>query len=98
MPLGSSGPKSGGKSNRFIPQQPDRVLDAPDLKDDWYVNVLDWSATNKVALLHSACVSRLSVLPSQPLKGYTLCLLKMNDNELAQFHNVLSTLFQLVPC
>jgi cell division cycle 20, cofactor of APC complex len=47
----SSGPK-GGKPSRFIPQQPDRILDAPDLKDDFYVNVLHWSVKNQVGPLH----------------------------------------------
>eukprot|EP01064_Diplonema_japonicum_P033352 TRINITY_DN6536_c2_g2_i1.p1 TRINITY_DN6536_c2_g2~~TRINITY_DN6536_c2_g2_i1.p1 ORF type:complete len:473 (+),score=52.66 TRINITY_DN6536_c2_g2_i1:23-1420(+) len=31
---------------RYIPQTPERILDAPDLIDDYYLNLLDWSSTN----------------------------------------------------
>lgn len=48
-PFGKLQPqKSSGRSSRFIPTQPDRVLDAPDLRDDFYLNVLDWGAKSKV--------------------------------------------------
>ncbi|CAG5114589.1 unnamed protein product [Candidula unifasciata] len=33
-------------SSRYIPKEPERVLDAPDLLDDYYLNLLDWSPTN----------------------------------------------------
>jgi cell division cycle 20, cofactor of APC complex len=51
LPISSSGPKSGGRPSRFIPQQPDRILDAPELRDDFYLNVLHWSVKNKVRML-----------------------------------------------
>jgi len=35
-----------GKVSRHIPQQPVKVLDAPDLLDDYYLNLLDWSDAN----------------------------------------------------
>jgi hypothetical protein len=35
---------------RVYPKSPDRVLDAPDVLDDFYLNLLDWSATNVVAI------------------------------------------------
>lgn len=35
---------------RFIPKSPDKILDAPDLVDDYYLNLLDWSSTNTVAV------------------------------------------------
>ncbi|WKX94402.1 hypothetical protein Q1695_011563 [Nippostrongylus brasiliensis] len=38
------------KSSRHIPQQPERVLDAPDFKDDYYMNVIDWSSCGVVAV------------------------------------------------
>ncbi|KJH40199.1 WD domain, G-beta repeat protein [Dictyocaulus viviparus] len=38
------------KSNRHIPQHPERVLDAPDFKDDYYMNVIDWSSCGVVAV------------------------------------------------
>ncbi|KAM6501040.1 WD repeat-containing protein slp1 [Amanita muscaria] len=35
---------------RKIPTQPERVLDAPGLVDDFYLNLLSWSAQNTVAV------------------------------------------------
>jgi cell division cycle protein 20 (cofactor of APC complex) len=31
------------KQLRIIPQFPEKILDAPDLVDDYYLNLLDWS-------------------------------------------------------
>lgn len=38
------------KAFRHIPQAPDRILDAPELLDDYYLNLLDWSCSNVVAV------------------------------------------------
>lgn len=38
------------KSTRHIPQQPDRILDAPEMLDDYYLNLLDWSPNNIIAV------------------------------------------------
>ena len=38
------------KKFRAVPQQPDRILDAPDLVDDYYLNLLDWGSSNSVAV------------------------------------------------
>ncbi|XP_021948798.1 cell division cycle 20.2, cofactor of APC complex [Folsomia candida] len=35
---------------RVYPKSPDRVLDAPDIVDDFYLNLLDWSDSNVVAI------------------------------------------------
>lgn len=35
---------------RRIPTAPERVLDAPGLVDDYYLNLLDWSSGNQVAI------------------------------------------------
>jgi len=35
---------------RRLPQTPDRVLDAPGFMDDYYLNLISWSCTNKVAI------------------------------------------------
>jgi len=35
---------------RHIPSQPERILDAPDLESDYYLNLLDWSAQNVLAV------------------------------------------------
>ena len=37
-------------STRYIPSVPEKVLDAPDLLDDYYLHLLDWSATNQLAV------------------------------------------------
>jgi cell division cycle protein 20 (cofactor of APC complex) len=41
---------AAGKSSRKFPQTPDRVLDAPGFMDDYYLNLISWSCTNKVAI------------------------------------------------
>ena len=42
------------KTFRAVPSAPERILDAPDLVDDYYLNLLDWSSTNVVSVsLHS---------------------------------------------
>jgi cell division cycle protein 20 (cofactor of APC complex) len=38
------------KSMRCIPQFPEKILDAPDLVDDYYLNLLDWSCDNILAV------------------------------------------------
>lgn len=35
---------------RHIPQSPERILDAPELVDDYYLNLLDWSCNNVLAV------------------------------------------------
>jgi cell division cycle protein 20 (cofactor of APC complex) len=35
---------------RVIPQTPERILDAPDLLDDFYLNLIDWSSTNVLSV------------------------------------------------
>lgn len=48
-PLRSVGAVSA-QSRRRIPSAPERVLDAPGLVDDYYLNLLDWSCGNQVAI------------------------------------------------
>jgi cell division cycle 20-like protein 1 (cofactor of APC complex) len=57
------------KSHRKIPKTPFKVLDAPALKDDYYLNLLDWSSSNILAVglasniyLWSAVTSRVTKL------------------------------------
>ena len=38
------------KSVRHIAQTPDRVLDAPELRPDYYLNLIDWSSQNLVSV------------------------------------------------
>lgn len=35
---------------RSVPQAPERVLDAPDMIDDYYLNVLDWGSSDQLAV------------------------------------------------
>ena len=64
------------KPSRVIPQQPERVLDAPDIRDDYYLNLVDWSSTNQVRTLSScnhnpSCFDVLSGVCS-----FKVCLLQ----------------------
>ncbi|KAM8930220.1 cell division cycle protein 20 homolog [Pelodytes ibericus] len=43
-------PGSTKKTGRYIPSMPDRVLDAPDIRNDYYLNLIDWSANNLLAV------------------------------------------------
>ncbi|XP_072219837.1 cell division cycle protein 20 homolog isoform X2 [Leuresthes tenuis] len=43
------------KKTRYISSTPDRILDAPDLRNDFYLNLLDWSSRNFLAVaLHNS--------------------------------------------
>ncbi|GJP51760.1 hypothetical protein CLOM_g10903 [Closterium sp. NIES-68] len=44
------------KAFRYVPQAAERILDAPDLVDDYYLNLLAWSSSNVVALALGASV------------------------------------------
>lgn len=46
----SASSAANAASRRRIPTQPDRVLDAPGMLDDYYLNLLDWSSTNLLAI------------------------------------------------
>ncbi|KAE8609831.1 hypothetical protein XENTR_v10011924 [Xenopus tropicalis] len=43
-------PGSSKKTGRYIPSMPDRVLDAPDIRNDYYLNLIDWSSQNFLAV------------------------------------------------
>jgi cell division cycle 20, cofactor of APC complex len=50
---GNGGASSSGGSHlvaRHISSEPSRVLDAPDLLDDYYLNLVDWSISNWLAI------------------------------------------------
>ncbi|XP_076001126.1 cell division cycle protein 20 homolog [Genypterus blacodes] len=43
------------KKTRYISSIPDRILDAPELRNDFYLNLLDWSSRNMLAVaLHNS--------------------------------------------
>nr|XP_015812424.2 cell division cycle protein 20 homolog [Nothobranchius furzeri] len=42
------------KKSRYISLSPDRILDAPDIRNDFYLNLIDWSSRNLLAVaLHN---------------------------------------------
>ncbi|KAI4330802.1 hypothetical protein MLD38_029051 [Melastoma candidum] len=43
-------PPKASKPRRYIPQTSERVLDAPDLVDDYYLNLLDWGSSNVLSI------------------------------------------------
>ena len=50
-PCSTGGPgAAAGSSGRVLPQAPSKMLDAPDLVDDYYLNLLDWSSQNILAV------------------------------------------------
>jgi WD40 repeat protein len=66
--LGASS-SSSHRSPRRIPRAPFKVLDAPALADDFYLNLVDWSSQNVLAVglgscvyLWSACTSKVTKL------------------------------------
>lgn len=46
---------SVSKANRLVPSAPIRILDAPDVKNDWYLNLIDWSSTDVLAVALAQC-------------------------------------------
>jgi cell division cycle protein 20 (cofactor of APC complex) len=46
----SSTTAAAGMKKRTPPYIPDRVLDAPGFADDYYLNLIDWSGANSVAI------------------------------------------------
>jgi cell division cycle protein 20 (cofactor of APC complex) len=53
---GGKRPESRVKPTRHIASAPSRILDAPDLLDDYYLNLLSWSSSNNLAVALSQCV------------------------------------------
>jgi len=41
---------------RRLPSLPERILDAPEMQDDYYLNLLDWSQDNLLAVALNRCV------------------------------------------
>ena len=48
--------KSPKKPQRKIPKMPYKVLDAPELADDFYLNLVDWGLNNSLAVGLGTCV------------------------------------------
>ncbi|XP_012734427.3 cell division cycle protein 20 homolog [Fundulus heteroclitus] len=64
------------KKTRYISPTPERILDAPDLRNDFYLNLLDWSSQNVLAVaLHN------SVYLWNATQGDILLLMKLENEE-----------------
>uniref|UniRef100_A0A4W5LZQ4 Cell division cycle 20 homolog n=1 Tax=Hucho hucho TaxID=62062 RepID=A0A4W5LZQ4_9TELE len=64
------------KKTRYISSVPDRILDAPELRNDFYLNLLDWSSRNLLAVaLHN------SVYLWDAAQGDIVLLMKMEREE-----------------
>lgn len=66
------------KSIRNISRAPFKVLDAPELADDFYLNLVSWSASNTLAVGLNHCMYLWSAQSSQVTK---LCDLADNLRE-----------------
>lgn len=70
--------RSPRKASRKISKIPFKVLDAPELQDDFYLNLVDWSSQNVLSVGLGACVYLWSACTSQVTR---LCdLTSDNDN------------------
>jgi hypothetical protein len=56
------------KATRTIAKGPFKVLDAPDLADDYYLNLVDWSSTNVLGVGLASCVYLWSANTSRVTK------------------------------
>ncbi|XP_068686689.1 cell division cycle protein 20 homolog [Montipora foliosa] len=64
------------KSVRYIPQAEDRILDAPELLNDFYLNLVDWGSVNQIAL---ALAGALYIW--NPVTGETNHLIQMDGED-----------------
>ena len=60
------------KKQRSIAKIPFKVLDAPALQDDFYLNLVDWSASNYLAVGLQSCVYIWSASDSRVTKLHDL--------------------------
>ncbi|CAD5216780.1 unnamed protein product [Bursaphelenchus xylophilus] len=60
--------KSPRKPQRKVPKNPYKVLDAPELQDDFYLNLVDWSSLNMLSVGLSSCVYLWSACNSSVTK------------------------------
>ncbi|XP_020208596.1 cell division cycle 20.1, cofactor of APC complex [Cajanus cajan] len=50
-------PSKSSKPRRYIPQSSERTLDALDILDDFYLNLLDWGSRNVLSIpLETPCI------------------------------------------
>ena len=68
--------RSPRKASRKISKIPFKVLDAPELQDDFYLNLVDWSSQNVLSVGLGACVYLWSACTSQA-KNYSFTSVHM---------------------
>ena len=56
------------QAQRKIPRVPFKVLDAPELQDDFYLNLVDWSSQNVLSVGLGSCVYLWSANNSQVVR------------------------------
>ncbi|KAG9462727.1 hypothetical protein GDO78_023246 [Eleutherodactylus coqui] len=69
-------PGSSKKPGRYIPSMPDRVLDAPEIRNDYYLNLIDWSSQNLLAVALND-----SVYLWNHMSGDIILLLQLENSE-----------------
>ena len=62
--------RSPRKASRKISKIPFKVLDAPEIQDDFYLNLVDWSSQNVLSVGLGACVYLWSACTSQVEFGF----------------------------
>lgn len=65
--------RSPRKPTRKISKIPFKVLDAPELQDDFYLNLVDWSSLNVLSVGLGTCVYLWSACTSQVCCRYSCC-------------------------
>lgn len=60
--------RSPSRASRKISKVPFKVLDAPELQDDFYLNLVDWSSQNVLCVGLGSCVYLWSACTSQVTK------------------------------
>ncbi|KAI4343285.1 hypothetical protein MLD38_027811 [Melastoma candidum] len=75
--VGIPGSSEGVKSTRKVPRSPCKVLDAPALQDDFYLNLVDWSSNNVLAVGLGNCIYLWNASSSKVTK---LCDLGIDDS------------------
>ncbi|KAG7383469.1 ubiquitin-protein transferase activating protein [Phytophthora pseudosyringae] len=50
IPLRAACTKNARFSRRYIPSSPSCILDAPELRDDYYLNLMDWGSNGVIAV------------------------------------------------
>lgn len=62
---------------RKVSKKPYKILDAPNLQDDFYLNLLDWSDNNQIAVALDTSLYVWSGCSSEVTKLYETC--QIND-------------------